>query len=417
MSHRKRIIILSALALVFVSAVVLVSIFSADKRESFLPNYSTYFTDQFGTHALYRVLDDQGFEVQKNYRNFERVKDFWGRNYLIIAPLEEPLPAARESMLNWVENGSCLIVTPRGGQDFIEEAGIRIGEVEDVNEYVRAQGGFNASIPDNLTLMADRVEFMPEETPNEIKGVPQVQKGRQMNYAFAHHFLSDDQTVMPLFENDKGEVLVGFVRYGEGGIYLVSNPYIFTNAGLKKKENARFVLALFERINKQFPGEFVFDEYHHGFHVEEVATPLRYAEVRYMLWGLLLTFAALVWSFGKRDRKALPVIRTKRRAIGEFLGAMATIHKRKGGEEFLYSEIIGRFRARVAASLGLLEKHLDTDTTKLSANAQSRWGGQAGKEIVSILKAAKEADHTETRFRAVKRVREFALQHKLDLHG
>ncbi len=415
MTHTKRLLILVLAAGIFIAVVIAIQSSGHEKNESYFPVFSTTFTDRNGTHALYRLLQGRGFEVEKNYIKFEKIDDYSGGNIVMLAPLEAVLPESRQRLLNWVGAGSCLIACQKNGSNFLEETGLNMHEVSNTSECIAGKGGFHAAGAGPLSVFAEKMKYVRNEIPEltEVAGFSGA-----INGDFTSHFTSKGVTgFRPLFQSDAGEVLVAYMPYGLGGIYILSNPYVFTNEGLGKDGNAEFVLALFTEVRRRFPGIMVFDEYHHGFHADEFLSPLRFEEVRYMLWGLLLTFALLIWSFSRRDRRPLPLIRKKRRSITEFLSSMAVMYRQKGGEVYLVDEILNRFWTRIIRTLGLPSHQSGKPDTRIIHLAGIKWGPEAESELKSMMALASQPGDSGTRLELVRKARQFSIAYRIELHG
>ncbi|MCB9232559.1 MAG: hypothetical protein H6581_12890 [Bacteroidia bacterium] len=410
MNSRRRILTLASLVLLFMVGFFYLMRFSDSSETSFFPNFSTYYTNDHGTHALYAFLEgEKDFEVRKNYLPLDKTDENSLENFVFIAPEEGFAQDEIDRLNDLIFDGSIAIVCVRNYNNFLEDWGVYTPETGHKDAYEDGILDLGPALPDPVWYGMELPRYLRRESFSE-------HTLSSINQDFAYHFSSDTLPIRPIFQTAEGETHVGYFSYGRGGIYLVSNPHPFTNAGLRFPSNVTLVTTLFNQVRQQNPETFVFDEYHHGFHMESVATPISIPQVRYMVWGILLTFALTIWSFGRRDRKPVPILREPRRSISEFVTSMATIYHRKGGIPYLYRDVVNRFGARLRRSLGLSARGLN-DPKVLYPAAARKWGNPEAEKLKIIMKnlASNQSENPEFLAVAVE-IRKFSIRNKLDIH-
>ena len=102
MSHTRRILTIAVTGIMIVFGFIFLIMMNQGKEESWEPNFSTYYTDPFGTHALYRILEAQGFKVKKNYYSFDKITDYGVDNYVILAPPDAFTDTETKTLMRWV---------------------------------------------------------------------------------------------------------------------------------------------------------------------------------------------------------------------------------------------------------------------------------------------------------------------------
>ena len=118
------------------------------------------------------------------------------------------------------------------------------------------------------------------------------------------------EDLQPMFASDH-RMLVGHLERTNGRhLVVLSDPDPLSNAGLRKPENARFAVALIERLRED--GPVVIDETLHGYAAQPSLTrtlfrfPLVLATLQVMMCGLLVVWAAMV-RFGPRRAAPPPI--------------------------------------------------------------------------------------------------------------
>ena len=112
--------------IVFILTAVSIIAANASPEESKFPTHSTFFTDRFGTHAFFRLLESLGYETEKNYLSLNDVEDYGFNNYLFMGPDDYFEGAERDSLRSYLEQGSYAICIPQRTQNFLSELGIEL---------------------------------------------------------------------------------------------------------------------------------------------------------------------------------------------------------------------------------------------------------------------------------------------------
>ena len=397
--------------IIFILAAVTIIAATASPEEAYFPKHSTFFTDRFGTHAFNRLLLSLGFETEKNYLALDEVEDYGFNNYLFIGPDDYFNSDEKDSLRSYIEQGSYALCVPKRGNNFLEDLGVELKTSPDETRYLRGSLSLTPTSPDPLFESFDKLKYARKEDPESYLN-------KRMNGDFSYHLVCDSLPLMPLMEAD-GEVHIGYIPLGAGRIYLLSHPYLFTNEGLKKQDNAQFAVALMEKIEKEHPGRLIFDEYHHGFRMEPVASPFNIKEVRWMTWALIASFVLLIVSIARRSAQPVPIYKEPRRTIAEYIASIGHLYYKKNGTWFVYREIAERFQNHVSQSMGFLRKEDLKNLFEVEERASSKWGKVSAKELRELLKIVQtEVEKPEKEgkelYDIIRRIRKFSIKHKLD---
>ena len=130
--------------------------------------------------------------------------------------------------------------------------------------------------------------------------------------------------------------LVNFIEIpvGEGSLYLHSNPLVFTNYFMVKKENLGYVSGVFSHLDGS---DIVWDEYSKipfTGNTNAYNSPLYYIlqqpSLKYAWWLLLLTVILYVLFAAKRKQRVIPVLEAKTNTSLEFVNLISRLHYKNG---------------------------------------------------------------------------------------
>jgi hypothetical protein len=152
-----------------------------------------------------------------------------------------------------------------------------------------------------------------------------------------------------------GHPLVTIYTRGRGQVWLLSRPDVFSNANLRRDDNAVLACRLAEAMLHERPGgKLAFDEYVHGLRDRPGVTELllRPPVLGVTLQVLLLSALAL-WRSGVRFGALRSVPPPPRRSKEEFLDAMAELLNRNGNRAAAFCAVRDALLRRFEDLLGL----------------------------------------------------------------
>lgn len=154
-----------------------------------------------------------------------------------------------------------------------------------------------------------------------------------------------------------GAVLADF-RYGQGRVIFLSDPFVIANNGIPRGANLTLALNLARALRageNNATRRILFDEYHHGFRKE--SNPLiNYFRGTPMPWLLLqgaLLGVLMLYTYGRRFARPLPLPQVDRHSPLEFVGSMANLQQAAEARDLAIENIYPRFKAQLCRRLGL----------------------------------------------------------------
>ena len=181
-----------------------------------------------------------------------------------------------------------------------------------------------------------------------------------------------------------GSLLVDYA-YGRGRVFVLSDPYVVSNAGLNRADN------LFLAVNVVTGGRarsrILFDEFHQGYGAGRNDT-LAYFRGTPVLWlfaqGALVALA-LVWTRGRRFARSLPAPRVDRRSKLEFVASMAELQQRARAYDLALENIYARTRRALARYGGL-------PTTSGPEQIAERVAARSGRDRAALESLLRECE-------------------------
>ena len=352
------------------------------KESESQPIRSSYSTGQTGTRAFYQLLEESGRPVARwrdNYFKLERkakedllivIGPFqWGS---IISP-DEAL-----ALQKWVSEGGTVLIVSRypveqfgdpvihskiivknpmwkgPPESLIDTAGdVYIQQPTDITKNLRGLA---------LSFLATRMNFYPPErdlpfdeesqkapTPGSARSTPSPERANEEDYTRILY-----APVIHLGDKD-GAILADF-KYGKGRAVFLSDPFVVANNGIARGGNLTLALNLIDSLtNKNLARRIFFDEFHHGYQAE--SNPLvNYFRGTPMPWliiqGLILSLL-IVYTYGKRFSRPLPLPQVDRHSPLEFVSSMANLQQVAQARDLAIENIYPRFKTSLCRRLGL----------------------------------------------------------------
>jgi hypothetical protein len=306
---------------------------------------SSYRSTPYGTMAYYTLLERNGYEVTRFEKPFGKLNEQPAISTLvIIAPpvLSSPDPEELKALNIWVESGHLLVLIDR--QRFIELEGAE-------SRLAYNTEAFSAR-PLQPTLYSEGVE--------QLKLSP-----------FASRVSVESEATIYHYGDDKGAVLAS-ANMGAGHILWLTDPYLVANNGIAEADNVVLALNLFHTAPQ---GLIAFDEFHHGYSSAGSEGVMAYFEgkpVKWMFWQMMLIAALLVYTYGRRFARPLPLRRESRTTNLEFVSSMANISRLAKASDLAMQNIYSDFRNKLCRYSGLPGR---TDSPRLAAVAARRMQG------------------------------------------
>ena len=350
-------------------------------------NRSSYRSTPYGTLAYYTLLEESNYPVTRLQSPFTSLIERNDLGTLIVtSPPETNNPSAEEFafLTQWVESGRLLIIVDR--QIFI-----RFGEQEVKTEW----GSFK---PEMRSLQPTRY----------TRGVNKVELTR---------FASNLKIKAPTVTNhigDEDTIVLADMQVGEGRVVMLTDPHVVANNGISKADNVVLALNL---LSDRPDGLIAFDEYHHGYGASASGGMMAYfsgTPIPWMLAQAGLIAAFVIYTYGRRFARPLPLRRERRTTNLEFVSSMANIARLANATDLAIQNIYSEFRKRLCRYGGLPAK---TETPRIASVVASR-AKIDEKELRSLLarceaiERGKQVSDSEL-LNLVGRIREIEAQLKL----
>ncbi len=408
MNQKKRVFILISLSLAFIIGLTTFILVNSNKDETSYRNYSTRFTSPTGTHALYRILKERNFPVEKNYFSIEKIPELQSKNLVMIRPSYYFKDKEEIALEKNIHAGTWLLIITSKFRNPVNEMGLLTQNPDEKEPFSIKK--INNPIVSSFEIQSDSIELFIKEKYKIPYSILEFEEYEDEVFFYSLH-----HPVKPLITDSAGHFLAGISEIGKGGIIFLTTPHPFTNLGLKHPGNLKFVLNLFSWMQEKHPGPILFDEYHHGFQVERIASPSLNPEIRWMLIALFITLFLAVMSGLRKPIQVVPITNEPRRSVSEFLSSMANLYHRKKGTFYLFMESSLRFSTRLKICLGLKGIDILKNPNPVLTAASAKWGEEESKALKEILIGLKKAHEQEKQdLTLLIAIRKFSIKNKLD---
>ncbi|MBI4751215.1 MAG: DUF4350 domain-containing protein [Acidobacteria bacterium] len=220
---------------------------------------------------------------------------------------------------------------------------------------------------------------------------------QQLPAKVAQPVATDDAVYLPLAGVDHFSILAQ-LKYGQGNFLCLSDEFIFANNGISRADNAILGLnlasAVLDAVNKQYPNDknqILFDEFHHGYHsggpnYATLAGYFRGSPIPWLMWQFAFLGLFIVFTYGRRFARPVPLKRVNRASSLEYVSAMAQIQLVAKSYDLAIENIYNRFH-RVLCRYGGVPTNVRIDRI---ATAVASRGQVDATELIRILQRCQE---------------------------
>jgi hypothetical protein len=393
--------ILTACAGVIIAVCLLLTV-ATGVRGAFAPKCSSYRSDEYGTRALFLLLESRGMKVRRLERSLSRGKD---RGLLIMVDPHFPegvrpdvlkSPAAR--LREWAAAGNrVLIASNSTWNPVLEELGVSVdrplpfpvgmppfplagksGKKAFAGKPVFAADGEDIRIPPPGEKV--EAECMPAAvTPIAAKAPALATYGNAELRLLSPGWL-------PIYAR-RGKIQVAMRREGDGEIWVLSDVYPLLNRGIGDGCNAEFLVALAEEAGPC--SEVLFDEFHLGLGAfTSVWGYARKIGLGPFILALAVTLGVAAWTFGARAGRPIAghAGEVKRREASEFVRGLANFYRRVRLGRHLAATAFREFRRALCRKAGV---PTSAGREELLAACARRWPGTEEKIRSLMLRAGR----------------------------
>jgi hypothetical protein len=207
-------------------------------------------------------------------------------------------------------------------------------------------------------------------------------------------FCDSTKSITPLAYITPGRVNFFKIPYGEGNLYVHTNPLVFTNYFLTKADKAEYASGVFSHL----PGEaIIWDEFSKSKFTQQNNAP-EFSPITYILqqeslryaWWLMLTAAILYTLFtAKRKQRVIPVLKEKTNTSLEFVKLISALHFQNGNHHDIARKKMKYFFYFIRAKYGI---HLQ-DLTELHRKKLTEKSKVKPTVLETIAHEFDEIDH------------------------
>lgn len=290
---------------------------------------SSQYSTPLGGKAYFTLLERLGAKPVRLSRATELLPE-GTKALLLLTPSETLRPEEVEGLRDWVTRGGTLIACPRRGAGPVDPLFSGFGL--DLIEIPEPQP---VDVPASLKPLDPRD---PRPYTLSVRGGLRIRTRET------------EKLVATLARDARGALAVVVPR-GEGRFVALSDPDLFSNAGISRADNVEFMVRLAERSADG--GGIVFDEFHHGFKDGQSAFSVLWGSSfrPVMILAAIATFCGVI-ATGRRLGPPLTDHWERRRRPSEFIDAFAALcRKRRAGAQAL-SLLLSEFRLHLQQSYG-----------------------------------------------------------------
>lgn len=321
-------------------------------------NRSSFLSSPYGTLAYYMLLQEEHLPVSRythSYKDLRAHKDI-GTLVIIAPPLgNNPSKEELEQLDDWVENGGLAIIIDR--QIFLDF-------------------GSNTKI---LTLPSDGgTRTRPLQPALYTEGVQRVEVTE-----YASRVNLNSPGAVAYIGDAQGAILAD-AKVGKGRVVCLTDPFIVANNGISKEDNLEVALNI---LRERPAGQIAFDEFHHGYGSDSLLGGggmigyFRGTPVPWMMGEVALLALLVIYNYGRRFGRPVPLKQDKRTTNLEFVSSMATITRLARATGLAMQNIYWEFHRRLCRYSGLPP---NASAPRLAATV-SRRSGIPEEELMGVL--------------------------------
>jgi len=290
---------------------------------------SSYRATPYGTLAFYTLLEESRYPVARFEKPFTELKEHEPGTLLIISPppSHSPDEAEFEAVGKWVEAGGLLIIIDR-------EIEVPVGEANIHTESAESKSPLRVLQPTTFTRNVQKLSLSEYATRVKV----------------------DSRSATYHYGDDQAAVLAD-ATVGKGRVVLLTDPHIVANNGIAEADNVILAVNL---LNDRPAGKIAFDEFHHGYGSSTTGGGLlayfKGTPVPWMMAQAALMAVLVVYSYGRRFGRPLPLKRERRTTNLEFVSSMANITRLAQATDLAIENIYSEFRKRLCRFSGVPPK-------------------------------------------------------------
>jgi hypothetical protein len=355
------------------------------------PNRSSYNSGPTGTRALYQLLEETGTPVARWRSRYSQL-DAEAKDAIlvIIGPFISGQKVSDEEtfdLQSWISTGGQALIISRSPLEQFADPAI-ISKSSDKlpagsttpEEFIDKESDELIAQPTELTQdvrklafseFASRISFHRPESAQDAVGEAQETAATGAAEAEPNPKATEDEVTVKTEKEEEedsapalqapvihlgdkeGAALADF-KYGAGRVIFLSDPFVVANNGIARGGNLTLAMNILRSMGAP-DRRILFDEFHHGYYNE--GNPMvNYFRGTPAFWLLLQGVGLsllIVYTYGRRFARPMPLPQVDRHSPLEFVGSMANLQQAARARELALENIYPRFKANLCRRLGL----------------------------------------------------------------
>ena len=330
----KRRVVISLLAVLVLALLVYFFFFSpAEKRYQWFESYNSKSDQPYGTLFVRKLLESyrpEGKFILNQRKSVHQILDsinsLTNTDYIFIGPAAYLDKRDVDALSNFIYKGNDALIA---SHDIDQELVAKI-----YNNPCEYSLDYLTNVSDEVTL-----NFYHDSLRSST-GFPYKHRYSTFDVRYNWSYLTEEAfcdstaSIVPIgYQNGK---VVNFFKipYGNGNLFLHSNPIVFTNYYLTDPNKAEYAAIVFSHLNGK---NIIWDDFsklpfsqNHNENNSPLYFILQQPSLKYAWWMILITVVLFVLFAMKRKQKVIPVIEPKTNTSLEFVTMISALHYQNG---------------------------------------------------------------------------------------
>jgi hypothetical protein len=353
--------------------------FDRPYESEFDPNRSTYNSGPTGTRALYQFLEESGTPVARWRSDYSSLSvEAKDAILVLVGPFssgQKIADAETTALHGWISTGGRALIISRfpdeqfGDQAiFAKSSGKSPLWDAEPERFIYEKSDELIAQPTQLTRkvrnlafsdFATRLTFRKATAAKKTGATDEKGKAGAPVDSEATQNKGKDNSPSTLYApvihlGDKDGAALADFKYGEGRVIFLSDPFVIANNGIARGGNLTLTMNILRSMGAP-ERRILFDEFHHGYYNEgnPMVNYFRGTPAPWLLLQGLGLSLLIIYAYGRRFARPLPLPQVDRHSPLEFVGSMANLQLAARARELALENIYPRFKADLCRRLGL----------------------------------------------------------------
>jgi Domain of unknown function (DUF4350) len=335
------------------------------------PIRSSFSTGPTGTRAFYQLLEESGKPVARLLDSYLSLDKKASKSLLVVVG---PFKYSRElpndeaiSLHNWIAKGGNALIVSRHPYAQFKDPYIHSDLTRDNSQWNAPPEKFVDPDSDDfivqpteltkdlkglaISILVARMKFYPPAL--ELSPLPTPSSTPILEDSTKEDFSETLESPVIHLGDKEGAILADF-NYGIGRVVFLSDPFVIANNGIARGANLTLALNLINSLSKDKDNIF-FDEYHHGYQsrINPLVNYFRGTPMVWLLFQGTILCLLIVYTYGRRFARPLPLPQIDRNSPLEFVSSMANLLQVARARDLALENIYPRFRSQLCRRLGI----------------------------------------------------------------